>query len=150
MAAISLRINGTTHQLDVDPYMPLVWALRDHLDLKGTKYSCGISECGSCTVLVDGQPERSCTFTVSDAVGTEVTTIEGLGTPEKLHPVQRIWQEEEVAQCGYCQPGQILTAASLLANNPRPTEEQIAAATPPSARSTQPSAATSRRLRWTG
>jgi len=127
MAPLSLKVNGQTHPLDVDPDMPLVWALRDHLDLMGTKYSCGIGECGACTVLMDEQPERSCSISVADSQGTEILTIEGLGSPEKLHPVQQAWRDEEVAQCGYCQPAQILTAVNLLENTPRPTAAQIAA-----------------------
>jgi len=111
----------------VDPDMPLVWALRDHLDLKGTKYGCGIGECGTCTIVMDGQLERSCSLSVADAQGAEIRTIEGLGAPDDLHPVQKIWQEEEVSQCGYCQPAQILTAVNLLETTPHPTADQIAA-----------------------
>jgi len=126
MAQLTLRVNGVTHTVDIDPDTPLVWALRDHLGLKGTKYSCGISECGACTVLVDGSAERSCTMPVSDAVGSEVTTIEGLGVTG-LHPLQKAWIEGEVPQCGYCQPGQLMTAAGLLNRNPNPSEEEIVA-----------------------
>ena len=126
MAQLTLRVNGKSHSLDIDPDIPLVWVLRDHLGLTGTKYSCGISECGSCTVLVDGAAERSCTMPVADAVGSEVTTIEGLGVTE-LHPLQKAWIEDEVPQCGYCQPGQLMTAAGLLNRNPNPSEEEIVA-----------------------
>ena len=126
MAQLTLSVNGTPHSLDIDPDTPLVWVLRDHLGLTGTKYSCGISECGACTVLIDGTAERSCTMPVSDAVGTEITTIEGLAGTD-LHPLQKAWIEGEVPQCGYCQPGQLMTAAGLLNRNPNPSEEQIVA-----------------------
>jgi len=126
VADLTLKINGTTHHLDVEPDTPLLWVLRDHLGLTGTKYSCGIGECGSCTVHIDGKTVRSCSYPVSDAVGTEVTTIEGLGLQE-LHPVQKAWIDEQVPQCGYCQPGQIMTAAALLEDNPDPTEDEITA-----------------------
>ncbi len=126
MAQLTLRVNGKFHSLDIDPDTPLVWVLRDNLGLTGTKYSCGISECGACTVLVDGTAERSCTMPVADAVGSEVTTIEGLGVTE-LHPLQKAWIEDEVPQCGYCQPGQLMTAAGLLNRNPNPSEEEIVA-----------------------
>ena len=126
MAQLTLRVNGKSHSLEIDPDTPLVWVLRDHLGLTGTKYSCGISECGACTVLVDGAAERSCTMPVADAVGGEVTTIEGLGVTE-LHPLQKAWIEDEVPQCGYCQPGQLMTAAGLLNRNPNPSEEEIVA-----------------------
>ncbi len=126
MAQLILRVNGVTHTVDIDSDTPLVWVLRDHLGLTGTKYSCGISECGACTVLVDGAAERSCSMPVSDAVGSDITTIEGLGGSE-LHPLQKAWIEEEVPQCGYCQPGQLMTAAGLLNRNPDPSEEEIVA-----------------------
>jgi isoquinoline 1-oxidoreductase alpha subunit len=126
MAQLTLRVNGKSHSLDIDPDTPLVWVLRDHLGLTGTKYSCGISECGACTVLVGGAAERSCTMPVADAVGSEITTIEGLGVTE-LHPLQKAWIEDEVPQCGYCQPGQLMTAAGLLNRNPNPSEEEIVA-----------------------
>jgi isoquinoline 1-oxidoreductase alpha subunit len=126
MADLTLKINGTTHRLDIDPDTPLLWVLRDFLQLTGTKYSCGIGECGSCTVHVDGDTVRSCSYPVGDAVGSEVTTIEGLGLLE-LHPVQKAWIDEQVPQCGYCQPGQIMTAVALLENNPDPTEDEITA-----------------------
>ena len=126
MADLTLIINGTTHRLDVEPETPLLWVLRDHLGLTGTKYSCGISECGACTVLVDGVAASSCTMPVADTVGSEITTIEGLGVTE-LHPLQKAWIEDEVPQCGYCQPGQLMTAAGLLNRNPNPSEEEIVA-----------------------
>lgn len=124
MAGMSLEVNGTLHTPDIDPDTPLLWALRDHLGLTGTKYGCGIGECGACTVLVDGEPVRSCSFTVGEAARKSVTTIEGLGDPGP-HPLQTIWRELEVPQCGYCQSGQLLTAAALLAKNPHPTDEEI-------------------------
>ncbi len=126
MAQLTLRVNGKSHSLDIDPDTPLVWVLRDQLGLTGTKYSCGISECGACTVLVDGVAERSCTMPVADAVGSEITTIEGLGVTE-LHPLQKAWIKDEVPQCGYCQPGQLMTAAGLLNRNPDPSEDEIVA-----------------------
>ena len=126
MAPLTLRVNGKSHTLEIDPDTPLVWVLRDHLGLTGTKFSCGISECGACTVLIDGMAERSCSLPVSDAVGSEVITIEGLAGTQ-LHPLQQAWVEEEVAQCGYCQPGQLMTAAGLLIRNPHPSEEEIVA-----------------------
>lgn len=126
MAAITLKVNGKTHQLDIDPEMPLLWALRDNLNLTGTKYSCGISQCGACTVLVDDQAWRSCQTTVAEAVGHEITTIEGLSLTD-LKPLQDAWISEEVSQCGYCQPGQLMTAAGLLRKNPSPTDEEIVA-----------------------
>jgi aerobic-type carbon monoxide dehydrogenase small subunit (CoxS/CutS family) len=127
MSAVTLKINGETHTVDVSPDMPLLWALRDKLDLVGTKYSCGIGVCGSCTVLVNGMPMRSCTIPAASMVGAEITTIEGLD-PEGMHPVQVAWNDEDVPQCGYCQAGQVLTAAALLERNPNPTYEDIDAA----------------------
>jgi len=126
MAKLTLNVNGKSQTLDLDPDTPLVWALRDHLGLTGTKYSCGISECGACTVLVDGVAERSCSMPVSDAVGARIITIEGLAGTD-LHPLQQAWVEDEVGQCGYCQPGQLMTAAGLLNRNPNPSEEEIVA-----------------------
>mgnify|MGYP001824498698 FL=1 len=127
MSALTLKINGQSHSVDVPPDMPLLWALRDKLDLVGTKYSCGIGVCGSCTVLVNGLPMRSCTMPAASVAGAEITTIEGLD-PEGMHPVQVAWIEEDVPQCGYCQAGQVLTAAALLERNPDPTDEDIDAA----------------------
>ena len=127
MSAVTLKINGQSHSVDVPTDMPLLWALRDKLDLVGTKYSCGIGVCGSCTVLVNGLPMRSCTMPAASVAGADITTIEGLD-PEGMHPVQVAWNEEDVPQCGYCQAGQVLTAAALLERNPNPTDEDIDAA----------------------
>lgn len=124
MNQVSLRINGENHTLDLPPDMPLLWALRDKLNLVGTKYSCGIGICGSCTVLVDGLPMRSCTLPAAGLAGNEITTIEGFA-PNGDHPVQKAWNEEDVPQCGYCQGGQILTAAALLKDKPNPSDEDI-------------------------
>lgn len=119
-----LRVNGRTHEVDVESDMPLLWVLRDELGLTGPKYGCGISVCGACTVHVDGQPVRSCSLQVGDLTG-EVTTIEGLGSPEAMHAVQEAWVEHQVAQCGYCQSGQIMAAAALLRVTPDPTDRDI-------------------------
>ncbi len=120
-----LTVNGTEHTLDeLEPEMPLLWALRDVLGVHGPKYGCGIAECGACTVHIDGQAVRSCQVPVADVWG-DVTTIEGLGTPEAPHPVQAAWIEAQVAQCGYCQSGQIMQAASLLAEVPEPSDAEI-------------------------
>ncbi|HTP11403.1 MAG TPA: (2Fe-2S)-binding protein [Anaerolineae bacterium] len=127
MAAITITVNDTPHQIDTDPNTPLLWVLRDILGLTGTKYSCGIGECGNCTVHVDGEATRSCMTPVSAVVGKKVTTIEGLSL-NGTHLVQKAWIEAQVAQCGYCQPGQIMTAAALLAHNPKPSDEEIAKA----------------------
>lgn len=124
MSKVTLEINGTAHTLDVMPDMPLLWALRDVLNLTGTKYGCGIGTCGTCTVLVNGTPMRSCVMPAISAASSAITTIEGLD-PEGLHPVQRAWDDEDVPQCGYCQGGQILTASALLARTPHPTNEDI-------------------------
>jgi len=120
--AIKLRVNGQERSVDADPSMPLLWALRDLLGLRGTKYGCGIAACGVCTVHVNGAAVRSCVVPLSSVEGAEVTTIEGLGGD---HPVQRAWIEEQVPQCGYCQPGQIMQATALLASNPDPSREQV-------------------------
>ncbi len=127
MSLINLLVNGVQHQVDVDPAMPLLWVLRDILGLTGTKYSCGIGQCGACTVHLDGRAVRSCTLPVSEVAGKTITTIEGLGA-EGLHPLQKAWLAESVPQCGYCQPGQIMTAAALLAENPNPSDDEIDAA----------------------
>jgi aerobic-type carbon monoxide dehydrogenase small subunit (CoxS/CutS family) len=127
MRTVTLKINGQSRAVDVAPDMPLLWALRDKLDLVGTKYSCGIGVCGACTVLVNGAPVRSCTTPAIAMAGAEITTIEGLD-PNGNHPVQRAWIQEDVAQCGYCQGGQVLTAAALLARNPDPSDDDIDAA----------------------
>jgi isoquinoline 1-oxidoreductase alpha subunit len=121
---ITLKINGKQHQLDLEPEMPLLWALRNEIGLTGTKYGCGIAQCGACTVLIDGQPVRSCTLAVSQVRG-EVTTIEGLSNGDNLHPVQAAWVAEDVPQCGYCQSGQILSAVALLNRKPKPSDDDI-------------------------
>ena len=122
---MKVHINGEEHTLDVDPGTPILWVLRDTLDLTGTKFGCGIAQCGACTVHMDGLAVRSCQVTAADADGTQITTIEGLGTPGAPHPVQQAWIEAQVAQCGYCQSGQIMQAAWLLAGNPAPTDDEI-------------------------
>lgn len=122
---MQLRINGTLHEVDVEEDMPLLWVLRDALGLTGTKYGCGIAQCGACTVHLDGVAARSCQTWAIDAAGTEITTIEGLGTPDALNAVQAAWLVEQVAQCGYCQSGQMMQAASLLSENPSPTDQEI-------------------------
>jgi len=119
-----ITVNGTTHSLDVEDDMPLLWALRDELGLIGTKYGCGIAQCGACTVHIDGMAVRSCQYPVGSVEG-EVTTIEGLGNPSSLHAVQVAWVEHQVAQCGYCQSGQIMAAASFLDLNPNPDDDAI-------------------------
>ena len=124
MSKVTLSINGADHTLDVPPDMPLLWALRDVLNMTGTKYGCGIGTCGTCTVLINGNPMRSCVMPAVSASGVEITTIEGLD-PEGQHPVQRAWNDEDVPQCGYCQGGQILTASALLAGNPDPSDTDI-------------------------
>lgn len=122
---MQLTVNGTVHSLeDLEPEMPLLWALRDVLGLNGPKYGCGIAQCGACTVHIDGVATRSCQVAVGDVWGP-VTTIEGLGTPEAPHPVQSAWISHQVAQCGYCQSGQIMQAASLLSEIPDPTDTEI-------------------------
>ena len=121
---MKLRVNGKDHQIDVEPDMPLLWALRDELKLTGPKYGCGIAQCGACTVHIDGAAVRSCSVRVGDVEG-EVTTIEGLGTPAALHAVQDAWIEHQVAQCGYCQSGQIMAAAAFLAVNADPSDSDI-------------------------
>lgn len=124
MAIFNLNINGTSKQVDVDPNTPVLWVLRDHLDLVGTKFGCGIAQCGACTVHLDGTAVRSCSLPVSSIGNSEITTIEGLS--EKAdHPVQKAWMEHDVPQCGYCQAGQIMTAAALLQQNPNPSDEEI-------------------------
>ncbi|NHE56519.1 MULTISPECIES: (2Fe-2S)-binding protein [Cyclobacterium] len=127
MAQFSLNINGKSVQVDVDPNTPLLWVLRDHLDLVGTKFGCGIAQCGACTVHVDGEAVRSCSYPISIVEDKKVVTIEGL-SEKGDHPVQKAWVEHDVPQCGYCQSGQIMSAASLLARNPKPTDEEITSA----------------------
>lgn len=122
---MQFTINGNQVEADVEEDMPLLWVLRDELGLTGTKYGCGIASCGACTVHVDGYPVRSCSLPAGSAVGREITTIEGVGTPETLHAVQKAWIDEQVAQCGYCQSGQIMTAVALLAENANPDDEAI-------------------------
>lgn len=121
---VTFKVNGRPVTLDVPSDMPLLWALRDALDLKGTKFGCGIAMCGACTVHLDGMATRSCITPVSAAAGHEVTTIEGL-SPDGSHALQRAWSELDVPQCGYCQAGQLMTASALLARNPRPSDEEI-------------------------
>ena len=124
MSIMELLVNGNLYSIDVDPETPLLWTLRDILGLTGTKYGCGKGLCGSCTVHLDGEPARSCTFPVTNAVGREITTIEGL-SQDRSHSIQQAWIAENVSQCGYCQPGQIMTAAALLAKIPNPSDEDI-------------------------
>jgi isoquinoline 1-oxidoreductase alpha subunit len=124
---VTLTINGTPHRLDVDPEMPLLWAIRDHVNLTGTKYGCGIAQCGACTVHVDGQPVRSCQTRVMDVGDAAVTTIEGV-SGKVAEAVRSAWQSLDVVQCGYCQSGQIMSAIGLLTENPKPTDADIDAA----------------------
>ena len=119
-----IRINGVQRDIAADPQMPLLWEIRDILGMPGTKFGCGIGACGACTVHMDGTAVRSCITTLADAVGHEIITIEGL-SPDGNHPVQRAWEAGNVPQCGYCQPGQIMQAAALLRQTPKPTDEQI-------------------------
>jgi isoquinoline 1-oxidoreductase alpha subunit len=127
MAVFNLTVNGEQKSVDVDPSTPLLWVLRDHLNLVGTKFGCGIAQCGACTVHVNGMASRSCQLPISALGANEVTTIEGLSNNAD-HPVQKAWLEVDVPQCGYCQAGQIMNAVSLLKSNPNPTDEQIDAA----------------------
>ncbi|MBO0322900.1 (2Fe-2S)-binding protein [Muricauda sp. CAU 1633] len=124
MALFNLKINGKSQEVDVDPSTPLLWVLRDHLQMVGTKYGCGIAQCGACTIHLNGTATRSCMLTVAMVGNSEVTTIEGL-SENGDHPVQKAWLEVDVPQCGYCQAGQIMTAAALLEQNPNPTDEEI-------------------------
>ncbi|MFP4281282.1 MAG: (2Fe-2S)-binding protein [Opitutales bacterium] len=124
MALHTLRVNGQTHEVDVPPDKPLLWVLRDDLGLVGTKYGCGIAQCGACTVHLSGNAMRSCILPVVAASGQEITTIEGL-SPDGDHPVQEAWDEIDVPQCGYCQAGQVMTAVALLRTNPSPTDAEI-------------------------
>lgn len=121
---MNLTINGTTHTFDAAEDMPLLWVLRDILDIKGPKFGCGVSACGACTVLIDGEAVRSCTYNVGDVLG-EVTTIEGLSEGDNLHAVQQAWLEHQVPQCGYCQSGQIMAAVALLNTIPKPSDADI-------------------------
>jgi aerobic-type carbon monoxide dehydrogenase small subunit (CoxS/CutS family) len=124
MPTLTLNVNGAIHELDVDPETPLLWVLRDELGLTGTKYSCGQGLCGNCTVHIDGEASRSCVTPVAAVVDRAVTTIEGLSA-DGDHPVQQAWLASEVSQCGYCQPGQIMTAAALLGHRPHPSDAEI-------------------------
>jgi aerobic-type carbon monoxide dehydrogenase small subunit (CoxS/CutS family) len=121
---ITLLVNGSTHEIDVDPTTPLLWVIRDYVGLKGTKFGCGIAQCGACTVHLNGAPIRSCVTPVQAAVGQEITTIEGIGAGA-LHPVQQAWIDEQVPQCGYCQSGQVMAAVALLERNPAPDDADI-------------------------
>ncbi len=124
MATFTLNINGESREIDVDPNTPILWVLRDHLNLVGTKYGCGIAQCGACTVHLEGTAVRSCMLTVSSVGNQKITTIEGL-SENGDHPVQKAWLEVDVPQCGYCQAGQIMTASAFLEKNPNPTDEEI-------------------------
>jgi aerobic-type carbon monoxide dehydrogenase small subunit (CoxS/CutS family) len=127
MAAITLKVNGGTHTVDVEPSTPLLYVLRNDLDLSGPRFGCGLGQCGACTVLIKGEPVRSCVRPVSQVQGVEIITLEGLSQNGQLHPVQQAWIDEQVPQCGFCQNGQILTAKALLDKNPHPTDAQIRA-----------------------
>lgn len=127
MALFQLNVNGTTHELDIDPSTPILWVLRDHLNLVGTKYGCGIAQCGACTVHLNGVAVRSCQLPISAVGNNTLTTIEGLSEKGE-HPVQKAWIEHDVPQCGYCQAGQIMSASALLAANPNPSDEEIESA----------------------
>src|SRR5580658_10133742 len=124
MSNIALKVNGSTHTVDVDPSTPLLYILRNDLGLQGPRFGCGLGQCGACTVIVNGQAIRSCITPVS-SVKSEVTTLEGISTQGKLHPLQQAWIDEQVPQCGFCQNGQIMTAKALLDKNPKPTDAQI-------------------------
>ena len=124
-AMANLTINGKKIEVDVEPDTPLLWAIRENIGLTGTKYGCGIAQCGACTVHLDGVAMRSCGVLVSDAIGKEITTIEGLAANGKLHKVQQAWIEHDVPQCGYCQSGMIMAVAALLKDTPKPTDEEI-------------------------
>ena len=121
---VTITVNGTQHQLDIEPDTPLLWALRDVMGLTGTKYGCGIAQCGACTVHIDGQPMRSCSVPIASVDGASIITIEGL-SPDGKHPVQQAWIAEDVPQCGYCQSGQIMAVAAFLKDHPSPTDADI-------------------------
>jgi isoquinoline 1-oxidoreductase subunit alpha len=121
---MKLQVNGTVHELDAEPDMPLLWALRDELNIKGPKFGCGAGLCGACTVIIDGQATRACQTAVGD-VKSNIRTIDGLGAPDALHRVQQAWLDEQVVQCGYCQAGQIMNAVALLEANPTPSDKDI-------------------------
>jgi isoquinoline 1-oxidoreductase alpha subunit len=122
---IKLTVNGRLRQVDVEPEMPLLWVLRDELNVKGPKFGCGIAQCGACTVHVNGEPVRSCAYPASEAAGKRIVTIEGLAQGGRLHPLQQAWIDHQVPQCGYCQGGQILAAVALLRNKPHPSDQEI-------------------------
>ena len=122
---VKLTINGTSHDVDVEPDTPLLWVIRDTIGLTGTKYGCGIAQCGACTVHIDGKAVRSCSLAVSDAAGKQITTIEGLATNGQLHKVQKAWVDNDVPQCGYCQSGMIMAVAALLKDKPKPSDADI-------------------------
>ncbi|MCK6453151.1 MAG: (2Fe-2S)-binding protein [Alphaproteobacteria bacterium] len=124
---VAIKVNGTTHQVDAPADTPLLWVIREHLELTGTKYGCGIAQCGACTVHVNGEPTRACVTPLSAVADAEITTIEGL-SKDRSHPVQKAWIAEQVPQCGFCQSGQILAAAALLKKTPKPTDAEIDAA----------------------
>ena len=124
MSTFNLKINGKKHQVDVDPSTPMLWVLRDNLHLAGTKFGCGIGQCGSCTIHLNGEAVRSCITSISEVGDQQITTIEGL-SENGDHPVQKAWLEHDVSQCGYCQPGQIMTATALLKKNAHPTDKEI-------------------------
>ena len=121
---VRLMVNGVEKQVDADPEMPLLWALRDVLELTGTKFGCGMAQCGACTVHIDGEPTRSCVTPIGTVEGSQITTIEGL-SPDGSHPLQKAWTEVNAPQCGYCQVGQIMSAAALLREKPKPTDDEI-------------------------
>ncbi len=125
MARFSLKVNGKKHDVDAEPDTPLVWVLRENLNLRGTKFGCGINECGACTVIMGNDSVRSCDITVANSVGEEITTVEGLNNTEKPNPLQMAWLDHKVPQCGYCQPGMLMTAEALLSKNPHPSDEEI-------------------------
>jgi nicotinate dehydrogenase subunit A len=125
MSAVTLKVNGRSHELDIDPATPLLYALSDDLELRGPKFGCGLGQCGACTVIVKGQAIRSCITPVKTVAGTEITTLEGLGTPEKPHAIQRAFIDEGAAQCGFCVSGIVMTAKAFLDKNPKASEEQI-------------------------
>ena len=125
---VALNINGKVHEVDVDPDTPLLWAIRENVGMTGTKYGCGVAQCGACTVHVDGVAMRSCVFPVSAAIGKQIVTIEGIAQSGKLHPVQKAWIDLDVPQCGYCQSGMMMAVAALLKEKPKPTDDDIDAA----------------------
>jgi len=121
---VQIEVNGSSHEVEADPATPMLWVLRDHLGLTGTKFGCGIAQCGACTVHIEGRPVRSCQFPLAAAAGMKITTIEGL-SPDSSHPLQRTWVEMNVPQCGYCQAGMLMAAAALLQQIPKPTDDDI-------------------------